>query len=387
MTRHLDSARQLADYATAFDFLGKLSGATTEKEVVEKVFDLFTMLFAPSTTIYLSIRGGEPIETISRSSVPFDIEEAKASMLGLRAEHAWTRSGKGFDIVIGQASTREIIRVEGFSFVEYREHYLNLALNVVPVLRLALTNARNFQLLRDEDAKLRSAILARDMILAVVSHDLRNPLASIALNAGCIERMCRSSKTEERAGHYARSIGQSVERMRRLIEDLLDISRIEAGIFTVRMAECSAADVRKDVLHELRPQADAKGVRFEEKGGGNVLLNCDRDRVVQVLSNLVGNALKFVPERIGVITVACEERGADVLFTVADNGPGIRAQELPHVFDRYWQGREKKQLGAGLGLAIARGIVGAHGGEIWVESVFGEGATFFFTIPRANAGS
>lgn len=380
----IDPARRLADYATAFDFLGKISGATTEKGVVENVFDLFTVLFAPSTMIYLAVREGKPGETYACSSVPVDIEAAKSSMLRLdMQQHAWTPSGMGFDLAIGQGPTRAAIRVEGVRFVEHREHYLNVALNVAPVLRMALTNARNFQLLHDEESKLRSAILGRDMVLAVVSHDLRNPLASIGLNAHVLQSRLRSE--DERA--RVRSITQSVRRMSRLIDDLLDMRRLETGGFTLRTAECSAEDMCNDALQELRPQAEAKGIRLEERYLGTTVLLGDPDRIVQVLSNLVGNALKFAPERDGMVKVVSKASGDGVLFSITDNGPGIRPEELPYVFDVYWQGREQRQLGLGLGLAIAKGIVEAHGGKIWVESAFGKGTTFSFTIPRARSNT
>jgi signal transduction histidine kinase len=117
-------------------------------------------------------------------------------------------------------------------------------------------------------------------------------------------------------------------------------------------------------------------------------VDCDRDRVLQVLGNLIGNAIKFTPEG-GTIKVRAEQRGAaEALFSVADTGPGIASDELPHVFDRYWQAKKKARCGTGLGLSISKGIVEAHDGRIWVESAPGQGATFFFTIPveadRAN---
>ena len=335
--------------------------------------------------IYLAVRHDVPTEVISRSSVAFDVEAAKSCMLRLEAEYAWTASGEGFDLLLGQGPTREIIRIEGVRFVEYRDHYLNLALDVVPVLGLALTNARNFQLLRDEEAKLRAAVQARDMILAFVSHDLRNPLASIALNAASLERLF-SAPADERFVGRTRAIQRSIARMSRLIEDLLDMSKMEAGVFSVQAIECSAEDVLSEALRELRPQAEMRGTRLDEKRCGDLRLRCDRDRIVQVLVNLVGNAIHFVPEHEGVITIDCHEERGEALFSVSDNGPGIRAEELPHVFDVYWQGREKKRTGAGLGLAIARGIVETHGGRIWVESVLGKGAAFFFTIPSARPG-
>ncbi len=194
----VDASARLADYATAFDFLGRLSGgATSEREVVENTFELFSMIFAPRTMIYLSVLDGEPKDIISRSSASFDMEEVKSSMLRLSGEHDWTPSGEGFDIALGQGPTRQIIRIEGVKYVEYRYHYLNLALNVVPVLGLALSNAQNFQLLHTEQEKLRSAIQARDRILAFVSHDLRNPLSSIGLNAEAIERFSAGPPVDE----------------------------------------------------------------------------------------------------------------------------------------------------------------------------------------------
>ncbi len=166
----LDSARQLADYATAFDFLGKLAGATTEQSVVENVFDLFTLLFAPSAVIYLSVRDGEPDRTMSRSSVWLDVEAATASMLRLDAGHALTPSGEGFDVAIGHGPTREILRVEGVCFVEYRDHYLNLALNVVPVLGLALTNARRFQQIQALGARIQAVSSASNVVSEAVAN-------------------------------------------------------------------------------------------------------------------------------------------------------------------------------------------------------------------------
>jgi signal transduction histidine kinase len=111
---------------------------------------------------------------------------------------------------------------------------------------------------------------------------------------------------------------------------------------------------------------------------------CDRDRILQVLSNLVWNASKATPEG-GVITLRAETREEEVLFVVSDNGPGISEADVPHLFERYWRSGEVHYKGSGLGLAIASGIVGAHGGKIWVESALGRGATFLFTVPVVGA--
>jgi signal transduction histidine kinase len=202
----LDSSRQLADYATAFDFLGKLAGATTEESVVENVFDLFTLLFAPSTVIYLSVRDGEPQKTMSRSSVGLDVEAAKASMLRLDAGHALTPSGEGFDVAIGHGPTREIVRVEGVCFVEYRDHYLNLALNVVPVLGLALTNARRFQQIQALGARIQAVSSASN----VVSESLANlPREKIE---GVLRTIAAQAQRLTGAEHVALGLGTDPEK-------------------------------------------------------------------------------------------------------------------------------------------------------------------------------
>ena len=383
--QHDDSARRLADYAMAFDFLGTLAGATTEKEVVEQAFELFSALFAPSTMVYLSSAEGRQPEVIRRCGPDVDLEDAMAQMRGLATEHAWTPSGSGFDIRIGEGRAQAVFRIDGVRFTEYLERYLNLALSIAPVLSLALSNARNFQLLRDEQTKLQAALRARNATVAVVSHELRNPVASILVNVDSVLGFVApgSAMADERVSSRVRAIRESAARMNRLISDLLDMHRIEAGVLTLQKARWPMADVMREVLRDLRPQAEAKGVVIVDACREPVVLWCDRDRIVQVLCNLVGNAVKFAPRHGGVVTVECEEADAEVRFAVRDNGPGIGAGELPHVFDVYWQGRELKRLGVGLGLGIARGIVEAHGGTIAVESAFGEGATFRFSIPRA----
>ena len=371
------NAGRLADYAIAFDFLGRLSDTTTEKSVVETVFELFSMLFAPNVMVYLSVVDGKVKEVISLPSGPIDLDVTKNRMLQLDREYSWTPSGRGFDFKIGQGAEHSVIEVDGIAFSEYREHYLNLVLNVAPVLNLALHNARTYQLLAN-------AISARDTILAVVSHDLRSPLRGISISAGMIDRRLPQEAKDEELKRHLRLIREAVKRMDRLIGNLLDLTRIESGIFSVQTTECTISDLLDETLREIRPQAENNGVRLEMKCASDLRISCDRDRLLQVFSNLLANAIKFVPGRNGLIAVSCEETENNLRFLVSDNGPGIQAEELPHVFDRFWQGRQKKRGGLGLGLAIAQGIIRAHGGEIWIESVFGHGARFYFTLPKKN---
>ena len=135
-----------------------------------------------------------------------------------------------------------------------------------------------------------------------------------------------------------------------------------------------------EVLETLEPLAVAKSLRLLSELAPGLAIRCDHDRVIQLFSNLIGNAIKFTPEG-GVITVRAVPEGEVVRFSVVDTGPGISADELPHVFDRYYQAQRKNRDGIGLGLSIARGIVEAHGGRIWVEAEEGKGSTFSFTLP------
>lgn len=238
---------------------------------------------------------------------------------------------------------------------------------------LALENARLYE-------QSRAATRARDDLLAVVSHDLRTPLASIALSAAVLAHP--GGNGERRRGRkQVDVILRSTARMGRLIDDLLEAATIEAGNFTVVMRDEHPGSIAEEALETLGPIAAQKSVHLHSDIPPDLpMVACDRRRVMQVLSNLVGNAIKFVPPqgRIGLRARALER---EVCFSVADTGPGIIPSEIPRLFDRYWRG---SQGGTGLGLYIARGIVEGHGGRISVESRPAEGCTFHFTIPIAE---
>jgi signal transduction histidine kinase len=169
--------------------------------------------------------------------------------------------------------------------------------------------------------------------------------------------------------------------MNTLIRDLLDLAKLEAGRFTLQCSRCQMNDLVEESLLILRPLAEAKWITLTSELHADAV-DADHDRIFQVLSNLVGNAIKFTPER-GTIYVRAETQNAEIRVTVADTGPGIPPDQLANVFDRYWQARRSDQEGSGLGLFIAKGIVEAHGGRIWTEVHAGTGATFIFTMPRA----
>jgi PAS domain S-box-containing protein len=241
---------------------------------------------------------------------------------------------------------------------------------------LSIQNAR---LYRAEVAARRE----REHVLAVVSHDLKNPLSAIALSAERLARQAPGSDTGRAVGQQAALISRSAQRMRRLVAGLLDAAKLEAGGLALELAPASARELAQAAVEELRPEADRRGVRLQVQVPAPLPeLRCDRDRALQVFSNLLGNAVKFTPAG-GAVAVRAELRGRWVEFEVADTGPGIGPQALAHVFERYWQARDTAGLGSGLGLFIAKGIVEAHGGRIWAESELGQGARFFFTLPLA----
>jgi signal transduction histidine kinase len=173
--------------------------------------------------------------------------------------------------------------------------------------------------------------------------------------------------------------------MYRLIHDLLDVAAIEARRLVVARSSLAVDVLVADALELLRPLAAVKHISLVTTLSPALPpVTADRERVLQVFSNLGGNALKFTPEH-GRVEIRASDHGAVVEFVVRDTGPGIRSEELPHVFDRFWQARKTSSVGVGLGLAIAKGIVDAHGGTLSVENNPGGGTSFTFTLPVAAA--
>jgi len=229
-----------------------------------------------------------------------------------------------------------------------------------------------------------ASVRARDGVLAVVAHDLRNPLSSISMAASLLRKPQVDAERRER---YAQTIGRSVQTAERLIRDLLDVARIEAGQLVVETEPLEVEPLLHDVQDVLQLVAREKEIVLEHEAVDGVPpVAGDRDRILQALGNLVGNAIKFTP-RGGRITVRARAVRGAAEISVSDTGPGIPPDALPHVFDRFWRGRPTERRGLGLGLAIVQGIVTAHHGRVWAESEPGTGSTFRFTIPFAAAAA
>ena len=248
--------------------------------------------------------------------------------------------------------------------------------DVVQRIALGADNARLYQ-------QARQASRARDDTLSAISHDLRNGLNTVLTAVSLLLRSLPPDAEGKRDRRHVEAIKRSAERMNRLIGDLLDVASIESGRLFVEPRREPVRSIVAEAIAASHDQAAEKALRVEQNIPADQLeALCDRDRVLQVLGNLIGNAIKFTPEG-GMVKVRAEAFDDEVLFTVRDTGIGVSAKQLPHVFDRFWQATPKARLGSGLGLTIAKGVVEALGGRIWVESRSNEGTTFYFTLPLA----
>jgi CheY-like chemotaxis protein len=196
----------------------------------------------------------------------------------------------------------------------------------------------------------------------------------------------KTPQEDRRQAHRSKveMIERSARRMARLIDDLADLSSIQAGRLALKPRVQEAAPLVFETVASFDELARERRLSLRaEIAGEPPPVNCDRDRVLQVFSNLVGNAVSVTPEG-GSIVLRAEGRGGEVVFSVSDTGPGIAQQELDRIFERYWRGERPTYKGTGLGLSIAKGIVDAHGGRIWAESALGVGTTFFFAVPATG---
>jgi signal transduction histidine kinase len=240
---------------------------------------------------------------------------------------------------------------------------------------LAVLNARLF-------GEAQRATKTREDVLAIVSHDLKNPVATISLVEHLLRRFERLDRNK--LIEFADKIQRAVDKMQSLIADLLDFANMQNGTFSV---ETKAGALNQLVI----PVVDSMKVLAESKQQTVAIdlpahlpeVMVDAHRISQVISNLLGNAIKFTPEG-GTIRISAHQQGKAVVVSVLDTGPGIPSEFLSKVFDRFWHIHGTKQAGTGLGLSIAKGIVDAHGGKIWAESELGKGTSFCFTLPAPD---
>jgi signal transduction histidine kinase len=218
---------------------------------------------------------------------------------------------------------------------------------------------------------------AREEMLAIVAHDLRNPLNLVTMTS---KLLADAELSREKRGQLFAVMQRAAQRMNRLIEDLLEVVRQESGKMNLVVEEVSAVSILEQTAEMFQAAALEKGVSLGALWTPpDLIVAADNERIIQVMSNLVGNALKFIPSG-GSVVLKCAREASDAVFAVMDSGPGIAPQDVARLFEKFWQRRHADNRGIGLGLAIARGIIDAHGGRIWAESVVGGGSTFYFTL-------
>lgn len=246
---------------------------------------------------------------------------------------------------------------------------------------LPLEREKTDRYLLTERARSDAAVAHRDDFMGIISHDLRNLLSAVAGSSRLLAKQASNSEEGRRTVAGTQRIDRYVARMNRLIGDLIDVVSIDAGKLAVQPEHGDTADLLTEAVDAFAHIAQEKGVSLRSKSSESSLpASFDRERVLQVLANLIANAIKFT-ERGGAITVNAERDGDQIRISVIDTGKGISEDALEAVFERFWQVGKNDHRGLGLGLYISRCIVEAHGGRIWVESTLGAGSAFHFTIP------
>ncbi|MEX2285099.1 MAG: GAF domain-containing protein [Gemmatimonadota bacterium] len=283
------------------------------------------------------------------------------------------RSLMSVPIVSGGQLIGSMMFARGASCTPYGADELSIAQELANRAAVALESAQSYH-------QAHAATQARDEMLAVVAHDLRNPLNTIYMGSTLALDLTADQPTTPGRRQFE-IIKRTAEHMNRLIQDLLDATRLQSGQLALEVMPTPPKAIVDEAMLMLLPLATHAGIALQaDVPEGLAAVPADRMRLLQVLSNLVGNALKFTP-RGGSVLLSVTQGEAGTCFRVTDTGPGIAADQLPHIFGRFWQARRTDRRGLGLGLAIAKGIVEAHGGTISVESRLGEGSSFLFTVP------
>jgi signal transduction histidine kinase len=403
LQRVRDRARKLLEVATA------LSEASSVDEVTRAFLTKGLAVVEAARGVLVSV-DGDHLRLLGTHGISPELE-AKLGVLTLQSEipvvHA-LRKGE----MISIESADEFRRVyasayDGFAELADMETYLALPLThagetigaialhfreagavgaadraftllLAQVTATALYRARSYDAELEKRKNAELVARAREEVLGVVAHDLRNPLSLIVTTTELLQEEDLEPSRRKQILDIAMRAGKQ---MNRLIDDLLDTVHIESGKFVLALEDIDVCGILRQAEETFRPIADRRGLRLTALcPAGEVWVHADPFRVTQVLGNLIGNAIKFTPEG-GKVTFGGLVSGDEVEFRVTDTGPGIAPEQGKHLFEMFWQARLNDRRGVGLGLTIAKGIVDAHGGRIWFVSEPGAGSTFSFTLP------
>jgi signal transduction histidine kinase len=366
-------------------------------EVLREVGDANTSAYAMShlpTAVVdgrtrFSIGGHNPLSDVVRSRSAVWLQN-KGELQAHYPQHAsfFEKAGCRAIIALPLISRGELIGALRLSFSEERtldaeERAFLTAF--AEQCALALDRAQLYEDAVSARDLAERATRMRDEFLSIVAHDLGNPMNTIGIWATVVLQTPLAGAEGETVRKGAAVIQKAVRRMALLLHDLGDVASIDSGHLRIERLEGNAETIVADVVEAYAPLCVEKGLSMTGKAPA-LRIPCDRNRVGQVLGNLVANAIKFTPNG-GTIAIEAVHVEREVRFSVADTGPGISQEAREHVFERYWRGKDSDSTkGVGLGLFISKDIIASHGGKIWVESTVGGGSTFYFTLPVAPAG-
>ncbi len=384
--------RKLTDFAMVHDLLSGITALTHERDVIKQVMELFNMLCAPAQVYYLSMHDGAPGDLYGASSSASAAgEEVKTRLFGLGQAYRKEQESAGFLINITRGTKRlGALELRRVAFPEYLSHYLNLSLNILPVIALAVTNARTYQRRLDAERQVRALNGELEKRLAAVnalnkeletftysvSHDLRAPLRSLDGFSHILQRDYPEN-LDSRGRHFLERIRVNARRMGQLIDDLLHLSRLTRG--KLNLTRVDLGRLARERLADLQQSEPQRKVEIHVDD--EMAIVGDLRLLRSLVENLIGNAWKYTgkTEEARIRFSREQAQGQDV-FTIEDNGTGFDMNYADKLFAPFQRlhGSEEFQ-GSGIGLATAQRIVQRHGGRIWADAVPGHGAAFHFT--------